>query len=377
MSAASHLSRWAGLRSSPAPAPVLTCDPGYSVVNSYERAGSREADHAIPVSRPPDGREGALGRGASATYTRERGAGRCRDGRGGGGGGGAANMRDWAVEETGFGVAEHKEIKNRLCSIGLSSTIETRTSPTSASTPQRKIVEIPQARRRDLRADALHQSGLLGVLQGDARAPDPQRHRHQSPTRWPRPAAPTPRGCSPRAAEKAGAPDGVIQVIDEPSLADHRRDHEVRPDRPDPRDRRHADGARRLLVGQSRRSASGRATTRLCRRDARMWRSAAKLHRRLQGLRQFHPLHQRIRRHRPCRRSPSGSLAELKRQGCHMLSDEERDRLDGAPFPDGQVQHLAHRQVGGDISRKRPASACRAARACCSRRSSASATTIR
>lgn len=35
---------------------------------------------------------------------------------------GAAEARryaDWAVEETGFGVAEHKELKNRLCSAGL------------------------------------------------------------------------------------------------------------------------------------------------------------------------------------------------------------------------------------------------------------------
>ena len=31
----------------------------------------------------------------------------------------ARKYADWAVEETGFGNADHKEIKNRLCSIGL------------------------------------------------------------------------------------------------------------------------------------------------------------------------------------------------------------------------------------------------------------------
>ena len=44
---------------------------------------------------------------------------------------------------------------------------------------------------------------------------------------------------------------------------------------------------------------------------------------------------------------------ELKRQGCHMLSEEERDRLAEHLFPTAQVQRLARRQIGGDHRRKR------------------------
>ncbi len=45
----------------------------------------------------------------------------------------------------------------------------------------------------------------------------------------------------------------------------------------------------------------------------------------------------------------AGRLAEeLKRQHCHMLSDEERDRLEEHLFPGRKIQHVAARPAGGE-----------------------------
>src|SRR5687768_12270295 len=51
---------------------------------------------------------------------------------------------EWAVEETGFGVAEHKEIKNRLCSIGLFEHYKGENYTDYRVDAERKMVEIPR-----------------------------------------------------------------------------------------------------------------------------------------------------------------------------------------------------------------------------------------
>src|SRR5688500_12780091 len=54
----------------------------------------------------------------------------------------ARKYADWAVEETGFGVPDHKEIKNRLCSIGLFEHYRNDNYTDYRIDTARKIVEI-------------------------------------------------------------------------------------------------------------------------------------------------------------------------------------------------------------------------------------------
>ena len=71
----------------------------------------------------------------------------------------ARHYAEWAVRETGFGVAEHKKIKNELCSRGIFEHYRDEDFVGKRIDAERKIVEIAAAGRRDLRADALDQSG--------------------------------------------------------------------------------------------------------------------------------------------------------------------------------------------------------------------------
>src|ERR1700746_818931 len=60
---------------------------------------------------------------------------------------GAAQAREyaeWAVRETGFGVAEHKVIKNLACSTGLVEAYATHDYVTPRFDPASKIVEVPR-----------------------------------------------------------------------------------------------------------------------------------------------------------------------------------------------------------------------------------------
>lgn len=51
---------------------------------------------------------------------------------------------EWAVEETGFGVADHKEVKNRLCSIGLFEHYKGENYTDYRIDEARKMIEIPR-----------------------------------------------------------------------------------------------------------------------------------------------------------------------------------------------------------------------------------------
>ncbi len=63
---------------------------------------------------------------------------------------GAAQAREyaeWAVRETGFGVADHKVIKNLACSTGLVEAYATHDYVTPRFDPAAKIVAIPRPER--------------------------------------------------------------------------------------------------------------------------------------------------------------------------------------------------------------------------------------
>jgi acetaldehyde dehydrogenase / alcohol dehydrogenase len=133
---------------------------------------------------------------------------------------GAAKAReyaDWAVQETGFGVAEHKVIKNVASSTGLVGAYADHDYVTPRADPVARVVEIPRPAGVVLALTpstnpvaTVFVKVLLALMTRSAVVVSPH---------------PLARECSAdaartleRAAVAAGAPDGVIQVVDEPSV---------------------------------------------------------------------------------------------------------------------------------------------------------------
>lgn len=129
----------------------------------------------------------------------------------------AGYYADWAVRETGFGVSAHKKIKNESCTFPLLDFYRDLDLVTPRIDSARKIVEIPKpagvvfALAPSTNPVAtVYYKAMLAVLSRNAIVISPH------------PAA---RECSAdaarmlaRAAEAAGAPSGVIQCIEEPSV---------------------------------------------------------------------------------------------------------------------------------------------------------------
>src|SRR5918997_853820 len=129
----------------------------------------------------------------------------------------ARKYADWAVEETGFGNADHKEIKNRLCSTGLYEHYKNENFTDFRIDPDRKIVEIPKPAGVIFAltpstnpVSSVFYKAIIALLTRNAIVFSPH---------------PYAKACCADAARligaaaaSAGAPDGVVQVIDEPSL---------------------------------------------------------------------------------------------------------------------------------------------------------------
>ncbi|HEY9240405.1 MAG TPA: aldehyde dehydrogenase family protein [Streptosporangiaceae bacterium] len=133
---------------------------------------------------------------------------------------GAARAREyaeWAVRETGFGVAEHKVLKNLASSTGLAEAYAGHDYVTPRIDPVAKVVEIPRPAGVVLALTpstnpvaTVFVKALLALMTRSAVVVSPH---------------PLARECSADAARAladaavaAGAPDGVIQVVDEPSV---------------------------------------------------------------------------------------------------------------------------------------------------------------
>ncbi|MGB5068425.1 MAG: aldehyde dehydrogenase family protein [Albidovulum sp.] len=124
---------------------------------------------------------------------------------------------DWAVRETGYGVAEHKKLKNELSSLPLLDYYRDLDLVTPRIDAERKIVELPKPAGVIFALTpatnpiaTLYYKTMLAILSRNAMVISPH------------PAA---RECSlsaaqhlAAAAEKAGAPAGLIQCIEEPSV---------------------------------------------------------------------------------------------------------------------------------------------------------------
>jgi acetaldehyde dehydrogenase / alcohol dehydrogenase len=133
---------------------------------------------------------------------------------------GAAKAReyaDWAVRETGFGVAEHKAIKNLACSTGLVEAYAAHDYVTPRFDPVAKIVEVPHPAGVVLALTpstnpvaTVFFKALLALMTRSVVVISP----HPLARECCGDAARTLAG----AAVAAGAPDGVIQVVDQPSV---------------------------------------------------------------------------------------------------------------------------------------------------------------
>jgi acetaldehyde dehydrogenase/alcohol dehydrogenase len=133
---------------------------------------------------------------------------------------GAAKARayaEWAVRETGFGVAEHKVIKNVACSTGLVETYAAHDYVTPRFDPAAKIVEVPRPAGVILALTpstnpvaTVFFKSLLALMTRSAVIISPHPLARECCADAARTLA--------AAAVAAGAPDGVIQVVDQPSV---------------------------------------------------------------------------------------------------------------------------------------------------------------
>jgi len=129
----------------------------------------------------------------------------------------ARHYAEWAVRETGFGVVEHKAIKNELCSRGIFEHYRNDDFVGKRIDPERKIVEF--ARPAGVIFALVPSTNpvstvffkiILALLTRNAIVISPH---------------PLAKACCAdaarllgEAAQRAGAPDGVVQVIEEPTI---------------------------------------------------------------------------------------------------------------------------------------------------------------
>jgi acyl-CoA reductase-like NAD-dependent aldehyde dehydrogenase len=129
----------------------------------------------------------------------------------------AGHYGEWAVRETGFGVAEHKRIKNELCSRGIYEHYRNDDFVGKRIDPERKIVEF--ARPAGVIFALVPSTNpvstvffkiVLALLTRNAIVISPH---------------PLAKACCAdaarllgEAAQQAGAPDGVVQVVEDPTI---------------------------------------------------------------------------------------------------------------------------------------------------------------
>ena len=124
---------------------------------------------------------------------------------------------EWAVRETGFGVVADKVVKNRLCSRGILDAYRDQDYVTPRVDPERKMVEVPRPAGVVLAltpstnpVSTLYFKVLLALLTRNAVVVSPHPFAKEC-------CADAARVLG-EAAVAAGAPDGVVQVVEEPSI---------------------------------------------------------------------------------------------------------------------------------------------------------------
>jgi acyl-CoA reductase-like NAD-dependent aldehyde dehydrogenase len=129
----------------------------------------------------------------------------------------AARYASWAVEETGFGVVEHKVVKNERCSRGVLEHYGAQDFASARIDDQRKLVELPRPAGVVVAltpstnpVSTVYYKIMIAMLTRNAVVISPHPAARASCADAARTLA--------EAAVAAGAPDGVVQVVDEPSI---------------------------------------------------------------------------------------------------------------------------------------------------------------
>jgi acetaldehyde dehydrogenase / alcohol dehydrogenase len=133
------------------------------------------------------------------------------------GAGRAEELAAMAVRETGFGVAEHKVLKNRACSAGLAAAYRAADFVEPVIDAERKIVSVPRPAGVILALTpstnpvaTVYFKILLALLTRNAIVISPHPFAKSVCVEAARTMA--------DAAVAAGAPDGCVQVVEEPSI---------------------------------------------------------------------------------------------------------------------------------------------------------------
>ena len=129
----------------------------------------------------------------------------------------ASEFAERAVAETGFGVAEHKVIKNLACSTGLAQTYKDHDYVSVRLDPDGKIVQVPRPAGVILALTpstnpvaTVYFKTLLSLMTRNAVVISPHPYAKSVCSDAARVMA--------QAATAAGAPDGVVQWVEEPSI---------------------------------------------------------------------------------------------------------------------------------------------------------------
>lgn len=129
----------------------------------------------------------------------------------------AEHYADWAVRETGFGVVEHKKIKNELSTLPLLDYYRDLDLVSPRILPEEKIVELPKPAGVVFAITpatnpiaALYYKAILAILSRNAVVFSPHPYARECSVAAAKTLA--------EAAEAAGAPAGLIQCIEHPSV---------------------------------------------------------------------------------------------------------------------------------------------------------------
>lgn len=129
----------------------------------------------------------------------------------------AGEYAEWAVRETGFGVAEHKKIKNIACSRGIADAYREHDYVTPRIDADAKLVAVPRPAGVVFALTpstnpvcTLYFNVLLALMTRNAIVISPHPAAREVCVAAARTLA--------DAARAAGAPDGVIQAIEQPSI---------------------------------------------------------------------------------------------------------------------------------------------------------------
>ena len=129
----------------------------------------------------------------------------------------AGEYGEWAVRETGFGVAEHKKIKNELTSLAFLDYYRDWDFVTPRTDPATRVVEIPRPAGVVFAlipstnpVATINFKILCALLTRNAIVVSPHPAARECGVDAARTLA--------KAAEEAGAPDGIIQVIERPTV---------------------------------------------------------------------------------------------------------------------------------------------------------------